>query len=67
MQGSIEQATLLAGILIANFGGIVAAYVSIKVALATLDVQMKQSQRDIDNLAKIIGTNRSRSENQKQE
>ena len=64
MQGSVDpsNAVWLAGIVVANLGAIMASYVSIKVALTRLETQMGQAQKDIDGLARIIGTKRSKAE-----
>jgi hypothetical protein len=65
MQGVVagpDQAVWLAGILIANFGSLMAAYVSIKVSLARLELKVDRNEKDIDNLGFILGTERAKAQ-----
>lgn len=65
MQGVVtgpEQAVWLAGILVANFGGLMAAYVSIKVSLARLEIKIDRAEKDIDNLGFVLGTERAKAQ-----
>lgn len=49
---NVSQATILAGIVIANLAGILGAYVSIRVQLAVLNEKFKYLDQWIDTLKK---------------
>jgi len=57
----LTKVVALGGLLLANIGAIMGAFISIKVSLAKLETQSQNHTKDIDNLAEIIGTQRSRS------
>lgn len=56
------QAEAVIGLLLANIGAMAASYVSIRVAIAELKVSMKRAEKDIDNLGRILGTKKSKGE-----
>lgn len=64
MQGAIDasQATIVVGILLANFGAIVAGYVSMRVGLAELKLRLDRTEKDLDKLGEILGTNRAKAQ-----
>ena len=47
-------------LVLANIGALAASYVSIRVAIAELKVKLDRAERDIDNLGRIIGTEKSK-------
>lgn len=51
--------TVVATLIVTNFGAIVAGYVSIRVAIAELKLKAERTEKDLDNIAKLIGTNRA--------
>lgn len=58
---AVDPATagIVAGIAIANFGAIVAAYVGLRERLKAVEVQLIIAQKDIDAIAYHIGTPRA--------
>lgn len=46
----ISTATLIAGIIVANIGLIIGAYVSVRVAIARLEVKVDGLENDVNNL-----------------
>jgi len=46
----VSQAVVLAGILIANVGGLIGFFVSLKVAIARLEVKVDKLEIDVNNL-----------------
>lgn len=55
---AVSQATILAGIIIANLAGLLGGYVSIKVALARLEVKVDKLEIDARNLGDMIKNKR---------
>lgn len=51
---NVQTAAVLAGILVANFGVLIGAYVSLKVGQAVSDVKVGRLEQDVRNLADII-------------
>lgn len=51
---AVSQATILAGIVVANLAAFLGAYVSIKVSLARLEVKVDKLERDANNLGEMI-------------
>lgn len=62
---SADAAVLVGSVIITNLGFIVGSYVSMKVSIAKLEVLVGTLSKDVDNLAEILETNRSK--NQKKE
>jgi len=54
------QAEGVIALVLANIGALAASYVSIRVAIAELKVKLDRAERDIDNLGRIIGTEKSK-------
>jgi prefoldin subunit 5 len=56
MSGEIDpgQATLVAGVILANIGAIVSAFVSVRVAVERLKVTVDNLEKDVDALAGMI-------------
>jgi hypothetical protein len=58
MQGAVEvtpdQINLVVGLIIANAGFLVSAYVSLKVSNAKFEVKVDRLERDINNLGEMI-------------
>lgn len=50
MDTNISQATVLAGVVMANIVSILGAYVSLKVAIAKLEVKVDALMEDVDAL-----------------
>lgn len=67
MQGlnPADAAVLVGSVIITNLGFILGSYVSMKVSIAKLEVLVGTLGKDVDNLAEILETNRSK--NQKKE
>lgn len=67
MQGlnPADAAVLVGSVIITNLGFIVGSYVSMKVSIAKLEVLVGTLSKDVDSLAGIMETNRSK--NQKKE
>lgn len=50
----MQTAAVLAAILVANFGVLIGAYVSLKVGQAVSDVKVGRLEQDVRNLANMI-------------
>ena len=57
---SPEVLVFVVSYFVAHLGAMFGAYVSIKVSIARLEVKVDAASKDIDGLAKIIGTERSK-------
>lgn len=60
----VSQASVLAGIIIANFAGLMGAYVSLKVGQAVSDVKVGRLEQDVQNLAGMIKQTRKEEKNE---
>lgn len=54
LEQNLQTAAVLAGILVANFGVLIGAYVSLKVGQAVSDVKVGRLEQDVRNLANMI-------------
>ena len=57
---SVPVAVAFVGLVIGNISSILGAYVSLKVAIAKLEVKVDANSKDIDGLGKILETDRSK-------
>lgn len=64
MEMNIQAAAVFGGILIANFGVLIGAYVSLKVGQAVSDVKVGRLEQDVRNLAEMIRKQKKESENE---
>lgn len=51
---NISQATILAGIVLANIGALIGTYVSIRVKIAVLEFKVDASRKDNNALGKLV-------------
>lgn len=51
-----QQVLVLGGLALANLGAIVGSYVSMRIAIAELKIQVAQNTKDINGLAGFVGT-----------
>lgn len=56
------QAEAVIALVLANIGALAASYVSIRVGIAELKVKLDRAEKDIDNLGRILGTKKSKGE-----
>lgn len=61
---SQEQIALIAGLVIANLGAIVGAYVSVKVKIAKLEVQVDIFGKNLNDLGRMIRKIQKQGENE---
>jgi hypothetical protein len=54
LEQNMQTAAVLAAILVANFGVLIGAYVSLKVGQAVSDVKVGRLEQDVRNLANMI-------------
>ena len=50
----VSTATLIAGVLIANIGGLLAFVINVKVSITRLETKFESAEKDINNLGNLI-------------
>lgn len=52
----LNQLLVLGGLAVANLAGIVGSWISMRIAIAELKVEVKRNTKDIDGIASFVGT-----------
>lgn len=58
-------AGIVAGLILANIGAIVAGWVKLRVDMAKVEILLQRAIQDIDGIAEVVGTQRALARKQK--